>query len=109
VKVTNWVLVTAGVVALTWTVPDPGGLMAVIREDELMVKESAEALPNRTFVAPVKFKPFTVTEVPPAAGPATGTRSSPSTPTRRSTRSSATSIKRPSYGLTPFPTTSARD
>jgi hypothetical protein len=48
------------------------GLLAVICVDELTVNEVAAVVPNLTAVAPVKFVPVIVTEVPPADGPAVG-------------------------------------
>jgi hypothetical protein len=74
----NWsaglvVLVPPGPVTVTSTVPgDPGGDTAVICESLLTVNELAGVEPKFTPVAPVKFDPLTVTEVPPVTGPAEG-------------------------------------
>ena len=73
----NWsaavaALVPLGVVTVTWTVPLPAGLTAVIWVAEMTLKEAAFVLPNRTAVAPVKLVPVTVTDVPPAVGPLVG-------------------------------------
>ena len=74
----NWspapaVLVPAGVVTVTSTVPAlAAGAVAVMEVGELTVKLTALADPNLTAVVPVKFVPVTVTEVPPAVGPAFG-------------------------------------
>jgi len=50
-------LVPLGVVTVTFTVPEPAGVTAVIDVAELTVKLAASAAPNVTAVAPVKFVP----------------------------------------------------
>ena len=60
------------VVPVTSTVPRPAGEVAVIEVAEFTVKLVALVAPNLTAVAPVKLVPVTVTEVPPAVGPAVG-------------------------------------
>jgi len=66
-------LVPPGVVTVTCTVPAAsGGDVAVIAVAELTVKLVAFVEPNLTAVAPVKFVPVIVTEVPPASRPAFG-------------------------------------
>src|SRR4029077_6097928 len=50
----------------------PDGETAVIEVSELTVKLAGLAVPNLTAVAPLRFVPVIVTEVPPAAGPAPG-------------------------------------
>ncbi|GAB2769392.1 hypothetical protein GCM10027072_80240 [Streptomyces bullii] len=57
------------VVTVTFTVPVPDGLTAVICVLLLTVKEVAFLLPKRTAVAPVNPVPDTVTVVPPEADP----------------------------------------
>src|SRR5579862_1774340 len=53
------------------TVPDPGGVVAVMVLASFTVK--VEAIPPKsTSEAPVKFVPEMVTEVPPALGPVAG-------------------------------------
>ena len=54
------------------TVPVPAGDVAVIEVAELTVKPVAGVAPKLTAVAPVNPVPVTVTEVPPAVGPAVG-------------------------------------
>ena len=54
------------------TVPVPAGDVAVIEVPELTVKPVAGVAPKLTAVAPVNPVPVTVTEVPPAVGPAVG-------------------------------------
>ena len=66
------VLVPPGVVTLMSTVPLPAGEVAVTEVELFSVKLVAAVLPNFTAVAPVKFLPVTVTEVPPASGPEVG-------------------------------------
>jgi hypothetical protein len=51
---------------------DSAGLEAVICVDELTVNVVADVEPNSTAVAAVKFEPVTMTELPPASGPADG-------------------------------------
>nr|MCA1071700.1 hypothetical protein [Delftia acidovorans] len=74
----NWsaalvVLVPPGVVTRTSTVPAaPAGAVAVMLVALLTVKPPAAVAPKVTAVAPVKFVPVRVTEVPPAVGPAVG-------------------------------------
>jgi hypothetical protein len=63
--------VPPGVVTLTSTTPVPAGDVAVIEVAELKVKLAVVA-PNVTAVTPVKLVPVTVTDVPPARGPAVG-------------------------------------
>jgi hypothetical protein len=65
-------LVPLGVVTVTSTMPVPAGLVAVIVVASTTVKAAVTA-PNLTPVAPVKFVPRIVTEVPPPSGPAPGT------------------------------------
>jgi hypothetical protein len=45
----------------------------VIRVSLSTVKDAASMAPNRTAVAPVKFRPLITTDVPPAAGRVFGT------------------------------------
>jgi hypothetical protein len=59
-------------VTVTATVPDPAGLTAVTDVSEFTVKVVAGTDPKSTFVAPVKFAPEIVTEVPPEVAPAAG-------------------------------------
>jgi hypothetical protein len=74
----NWSAAAAGdvplgVVTVTSTVPAAwGGAVAVIDVAELTVNERAAVLPKLTAVAPVKFVPVIVTEVPPAVLPVVG-------------------------------------
>jgi hypothetical protein len=73
----NWsagvvVLVPAGVVTLTSTVPVPAGEVAVIWLELTTVTLVAAAPPKVTEVAPVKLEPLIVTDVPPAAAPLVG-------------------------------------
>ena len=56
---------------MTFTVPEPAGLVTVIWVLESAVIEPA-ALPKLTPVAPDRLLPVIVTEVPPAAGPLVG-------------------------------------
>jgi hypothetical protein len=73
----NWsaelfVLVPPGAVTVTSTVPAvPGGEVALSCVELVTVKATA-AVPNCTAVAPVKFVPVTVTEVPPVVIPDVG-------------------------------------
>jgi hypothetical protein len=60
------------VVTVTSTVPLPAGVVAVIAVSELTVKLTAEAVPKRTAVEPVKPVPVIVTVVPALVGPAFG-------------------------------------
>ena len=60
------------VVTRTSTVPVPAGDVAVIWVAELTVKPVAGVAPKLTAVAPVKFVPVIVTDVPPVAGPEVG-------------------------------------
>ena len=65
--------VPAGVVTVTSTGPDdPAGDTAVKVVDEVTLNGTAAIEPNLTAVAPVKFVPVTVTEVPPAVEPVFG-------------------------------------
>ena len=59
------------VVTVMSTVPEPAGLVAVICELESAVIEPP-ALPKLTPVAPDRFVPSIVTEVPPDVGPLEG-------------------------------------
>ncbi len=61
-----------GVVTVRLTEPDPAGATAVIDVEELIVKLVAAAVPNWTWVAPLRFVPVMVTVVPPAVGPRLG-------------------------------------
>ena len=63
-----------GVVTVTFTVPVPAGLSAVIVVLLTTVRSVAGVVPKSTTVAPVKPVPAIVTEVPPAAGPLAGFR-----------------------------------
>jgi hypothetical protein len=54
------------------TVPDPLGAVAVICVAVLTVKLSALVIPNCTAVAPAKFVPVIVTDVPPEDPPVLG-------------------------------------
>ncbi len=65
-------LVPLGVVTVTWTVPLPAGATAVITLSETTVNEVAAVAPNFTDVAPVKWLPVKVTDVPPVLGPWVG-------------------------------------
>jgi hypothetical protein len=56
--------VPPGVVTVTSTVPDPAGATAVMDVADTTLKEVAAVEPNLTAVAPVRFVPVTVTEVP---------------------------------------------
>ena len=59
-------------VTVTFTVPAaPAGSVAV-RDVSLVTVKLAGALPKSTAVAPVNPVPVTVTDVPPAVGPADG-------------------------------------
>jgi len=60
------------VVTVTSTVPVPAGETAVIEVAELTVKLVALAEPNLTAVAPLKFVPVMLTEVPPVTEPSLG-------------------------------------
>ena len=65
--------VPPAVVTVTSTVPTlPAGLTAVICVSELTVNELATVEPNWMPVAPMKFVPVIVTDVPPLVGPALG-------------------------------------
>jgi hypothetical protein len=74
----NWsfalvALVPPTVVTLTSTIPATcAGDVAVIVVALLTVKPVAAVAPKSTAVAPVKFVPVIVTDVPPAAGPLVG-------------------------------------
>jgi hypothetical protein len=65
-------LVPPGVVTVTFTVPVPAGLVAVILDGLTTTTLVAATLPNETFAGLVKFVPVMVTDVPPAAGPDCG-------------------------------------
>jgi hypothetical protein len=58
--------VSVGVVTVTWTVPVPAGLVAVIWVSESTAMAVASVSPNLTSVAPVNPFPVIVTLVPPA-------------------------------------------
>jgi len=61
------------VVTVTSTVPtEPAGETAVTEVAELTTTPVAAAVPNFTEVAPVRFVPVMVTDVPPAGGPEEG-------------------------------------
>jgi len=64
--------VPPGVVTVTWTVPLPAGLIAVIWMSLSTVMCIAAVAANETPVAPVKPEPVIVTVVPPPAGPLAG-------------------------------------
>ena len=65
--------VPAEVVTVTSTDPDdPAGETAVKVVGDVAVNDVAASEPNLTAVAPVKFVPVTVTEVPPAVEPVLG-------------------------------------
>ena len=66
-------LVPAGVVTRMSTEPVPAGAVAVIELAELTVKLLASTAPNLTAVAPARFPPLIVTEVPPESGARLGT------------------------------------
>jgi len=73
VKLTTLVDVPPGVVTVTVAAPaTPAGEVAVIEVAELTTTFDAAFAPNFTAVAPVKFEPVIVTDVPPAAGPLVG-------------------------------------
>ena len=52
--------------------PVPAGAVAVIWVAELTVKPVALVVPNFTAVAPERFVPVIITEVPPPVGPEVG-------------------------------------
>ena len=60
------------VVTVTSTVPVPAGDVAVIWVAEFTVKPVAGVAPKLTAVAPLKFVPVIITDVPPEVGPAVG-------------------------------------
>ncbi len=61
------------VVIVTSTVPaNSKGLIAVIEVSEFKVNNNAGTVPNRTWLAPVKFVPVMVTLVPPPVAPEVG-------------------------------------
>ena len=73
----NWsaalvALVPLDVVTVTSVVPVPAGDVAVMEVALLTVNDVALVAPNFTAVAPVKFVPVMVTDVPPAVGPLAG-------------------------------------
>ena len=58
---------------MTLTTPaEPAGAVTVIWVADTTTTEVPATVPNLTEVAPVKFAPVRVTEVPPAAGPDAG-------------------------------------
>jgi hypothetical protein len=65
-------LVPPGVTTLTSTVPVRAGLVAVIWVELSIVKLVAAVRPKLTALAPPKFVPVMVTDVPPLVGPALG-------------------------------------
>ncbi len=65
-------LVPPEVVTVTLTVPLPDGEVAVMEVELLTVKLAVFPEPKSTALAPVRFVPVTVTEVPPADGPEEG-------------------------------------
>jgi hypothetical protein len=69
-------LVPLGVVTLTATLPGlPDGEVAVISVSDTTFTLVAGALPKSTAVAPLRFVPVIVTEVPPVVGPEDGVTS----------------------------------
>jgi len=65
--------VPPGVVTVTLTAPAaPAGAVAVTDVAEFTTTPVAAVAPNLTEVAPVRFVPVIVTDVPPAAGPLVG-------------------------------------
>jgi len=65
-------LVPPSVVTMTSTGPVPGGEAATMVVELLMMYESVSADPKATAVAPVRFVPVMVTDVPPPLGPEFG-------------------------------------
>ena len=63
-------LVPPAVVMVTSTVPVPAGEVAVHEDAEQ--DTPVAAVPPKATLPPVRFDPFTVTAVPPAAGPLDG-------------------------------------
>ena len=61
-----------GVVTVTFTVPEPAGLVAVIEVDEVTLTAVAGLAPKVTVEPVVKPVPVMVTTVLPAAGPVDG-------------------------------------
>ena len=61
-------LVPAGLVTVTWTIPEPAGGVAVIWVAESTINVVAGLAPNVTAVAPLKLVPVIVTVIPPSAG-----------------------------------------
>ena len=59
-------------VTVTWTVPLPAGLVAMISVSLTMLKLLTDACPNDTLVAVLKPVPVIVTLVPPLPGPLVG-------------------------------------
>ena len=59
-------------ITVTFTVPVPAGLSAVMVVSLTTVTSVAAVVPKSTAVAPVKPVPVIVTEVPPAVGPLFG-------------------------------------
>jgi hypothetical protein len=76
----NWSVATGALVPLevvTVTSCAPAasaGEVAVILVEDDTLKFDAGTVPKRTLVAPVKFVPLMVTDVPPAVGPDVGER-----------------------------------
>ena len=62
-------LVPIGVVTVTFTVPLPAGLVAMIWLFELTLNDLAALVPKSTAVAPTKLAPEILTLVPPVVGP----------------------------------------
>jgi hypothetical protein len=72
--------IPSGVVTVTFTMPVPGGLAAVIKVPLTTVKLVAGVDPKSTAVAPVKPLPVIATDVPPVSGPADGLKRETVTP-----------------------------
>ena len=72
----NWspalVALVDPVVTVTSTVPEPAGAVAVIVVSLLTLNNVAATVPKFTALAPVKFVPVIVTDVPPAVEPDDG-------------------------------------
>ena len=59
-------------VTVTFTVPVPGGEVAVTSLDDMSFTLVADAVPKYTAVGLLRLVPVIVTEVPPAVGPEVG-------------------------------------
>lgn len=57
---------------MTWTVPDPGGTVTVISDEESTRRPVPRFPPKLTQTVPTKLLPQIVTLVPPLVGPRTG-------------------------------------